>query len=137
MMTMRTLPGLTGLFVRQGLMYVTDGDDYTYITNARIRDVAASLAYLETLRFVNSNPLCDPTTGKIAEIEARRIENAVKARIGDSLLGGKRQHISGLDVVVDRTTNFQATGILYLTVYIVGRSPAVRLVTTLGFVRTI
>ena len=69
--------------------------------------------------------------------EARRIENAVKARIGDSLLGGKRAHITALEVVVDRTTNFAATGVLYLTVYMVGRAPAVRIVTTLGFVRTL
>lgn len=135
--TLRTHPGLTGLFVRQGVQYVTDGDDYTYVTNARVADVAAQLAYQETLRFLNSNLLTDPVTGQLAEVECRKIERNVKARISDELLGGKRQHLSALDVLVDRATNFVANGTVFQTISMVGRTPATKFKTNLGFVRTL
>lgn len=135
--TLRTHPGLTGLFVRQGVQYVTDGDDYTYVTNARVADVAAQLAYQETLRFLNSNLLTDPTTGQLAEVECRKIEKNVKSRLFDELLGGKRAHVTAIDVLVDRATNFVANGTVFQTISMVGRTPATKFKTTLGFVRTL
>lgn len=135
--TFRTLPGRTGIYVRQGLMYTVDNDDYVFVTNRRTANVVAAVAYDEILRNLNANLLVDPATGQLAEVEVQRIESNVTGRIGTQVMGGARQHISGVRCVIDRGTNFQATGQITGQVSIVGRTPATSIVLRLGFVRTL
>lgn len=135
--TLRTLSGRVGIYVRQGLMFTVDGDDYTYVTNRRTADVTAAVAYDEVIKNLNANLLVNPATGQLAEIEVQRIEANVTDRIRRELMGGARQHISGVRCVIDRNTNFQATGLISGQVSIVGRSPATRIDIRLGYVRSL
>jgi hypothetical protein len=135
--TLRTLSGRVGIYVRQGLMFTVDGDDYTYVTNRRTADVTAAVAYDEVIKNLNANLLVNPATGQLAEIEVQRIEANVTDRIRRELMGGARQHISGVRCVIDRGTNFQATGLISGQVSIVGRSPATRIDIRLGYVRSL
>lgn len=135
--TLRTLPGRTGIYVRQGLMYTIDGDDYIFVTNRRTADAVAAVAYDEIIRNLNANMLVDPNTGQLAEIEVKRIESQVEGRVQRDIMGGARQHISGVRCVIDRGTNFQTTGRITGELRIVGRTPAVEIVLRLGYVRTL
>ncbi len=135
--TFRTLPGRTGIYVRQGLMYTVDGSDYTFITNRRTADAVAAVAYDEIIRNLNANLLVDPNTGQLAEVEVKRIESQVEGRVRRDIMGGARQHISGVRCVIDRGTNFQTIGRITGALRIVGRTPAVEIVLRLGYVRTL
>lgn len=135
--TLRTWSGRTGIYVRQGLMFTIDGSDYTYVTNRRTADVVAAVAYDEIIRNVNANMLVDPATGQLAEVEVQRIESNVTDAVRRQVMGGARQHISGVRTVIDRGTNFQATGEITGRVSIVGRTPATSIVLSLGYVRSI
>ena len=137
MVTYRTWPGRTGLYVRQGLMFTVTGDDYMYVTNRRTLDVVAAVAYDEIIKNVNANLLTDPRTGQLAEIEAQRLESNVSDRIRREVMGGARQHISAVQTVIDRGTNFQATGAITGQVSVVGRTPATSITLRLGYVRTL
>ena len=135
--TYRTWPGRTGLYVRQGLMFTVTGDDYMFVTNRRTIDVVAAVAYDEIVKNINSNLLTDPRTGQLAEIEAQRIEANVSDRIRREVMGGARQHISAVQCVIDRGTNFQATGMITGQISVVGRTPATTITMRLGYVRTL
>jgi hypothetical protein len=52
-------------------------------------------------------------------------------------MGGARQHISAVQTVIDRGTNFQATGAITGQVSVVGRTPATSITLRLGYVRTL
>ena len=135
--TLRTFAGRTGIYVRQGLMYCVDGSDYLYVTNRRTADVVAPVAYDEILRNLNANMLVDPRTGQLAEVEVQRLESNVTSRVQQQVMGGQRSHISGVRTVIDRGTNFQATGAITGRVAIVGRTPATSITLSLGYVKTL
>ena len=107
------------------------------MTNRRTADVTAAVAYEKVIKNLNANLLVNPATGQLAEIEVQRIEANVTDRIRRELMGGARQHISGVRCVIDRNTNFQATGLISGQVSIVGRSPATRIDIRLGYVRSL
>lgn len=131
--TLRTHPGRTGIYVRQGVQYVQDGDDYTYITNARVADVVAAVAYDEILRFLNANELTDPKTGEMAEIACQKLEKQIEGRVRKRCMTGSRQHISAVQCVLDRNTNFARTGAVSGDLRIVGRTPVTSILLRLGY----
>lgn len=135
--TLRTLPGRTGIYVRQGLEYTIDGSDFLFVTNRRTADAVAAVAYDEIIRNLNANLLVDPRTGQLAEVEMKRIESQVEGRVRRDIMGGARQHISGVRCTLDRGTNFQTTGRLTGDLRIVGRTPATEIVLRLGYARTL
>lgn len=135
--TFRTWAGRVGLYVRQGLMFTITGDDYMYVTNRRTANAVAAVAYDEVLKNVNANLLVDPRTGQLAEVELQRIESNVTTAVRTIIMGGARQHISGVQCVLDRGTNFQATGEITGDLRIVGRTPATSITLRLGYVRSI
>lgn len=138
MVTPRSWPKVSGVFVRQGVQYVQDGDDWTFIMARRIGDVAAALAYLETLRLINQTLLVDEQTGRLAEVVHQAIEANVRSFVGAKLLDDNgRRHITALEVVSDREVNFSETLTVVLALNIVGKEPAVVIETTVNVVRTL
>lgn len=138
MVTPRMWARLTGVYVRQGVQFVTDGDDYTFITARRIADVAATLAYLETVRMVNASLLTDPTTGQLAEAEHLNIEDNVTKFVGAKLLDDNgRKHIVALKVTSDRNIDYSSTDQVSLSLNLVTKKPAITFSTTINVVKTI
>lgn len=138
MVTPRQHANLPGVFVRQSLNYTNDGDDYTFAPNGRIADIAAALAYRETLRMLVANLLTDPNTGFLAESEHQKIEKNVKSFVGAKLLSDQgRQHVVSLDVVSDRNVNYSQTHAVDLDLQIVPREPALSFTTSINVTRTI
>lgn len=137
--TLRTHAGRSGIYVRQGLDFTDDGSDYTFVTNRRIANVAAAIAYDETLRFLNANLLCDPKTGQLAENECQKLEAQVGGRLRKKLVANDRgrQHVSALTFVIDRGGNYVSTGTVTGTVRIVPRVPATTFNVIIGFAPTL
>lgn len=133
-MTLRTWPGLSGIFVRQDVQHTGDDDDYIFVPRERVANSAARLAFLEGIRFVNAALLVDRRTGLLAEVEAQKIENNVYGRIAAKMFGEARRHLSDLAVIVDRTVNYQQTRTVDLTVAMVAREPAITFNVGVGFV---
>lgn len=136
--TFRKWPKIAGVYVRQGVQYTIDGDDWQFITNRRIGNAAAALAYIETLRMVNKNMLVDPTTGQLAEGEHQRIEANVRSILAAKLLNDNgRQHVSAFEVISKRGIDFSRTFQVVVDVNLVGRTPAITFTTTINVVRTL
>ena len=137
--TLRTHPGRSGIYVRQGLQFTTNGSDYTYVTNRRIANVAAALAYDEGLRFLNANLLADPATGQLAEIECQKFEAQIGNRLRKKLVGSDkgRQHCSALAFTVVRGDNYVSNGQINGQINIVPRAPATTISISVGFSPTL
>ena len=136
--TLRTHPGRTGIYVRQGLQFTTDGSSFTFVTNRRIANVAAALAYDEGLRFLNDNLLIDPVTGELAELECQKLEAQIGGRLRKKLVGSDRgrQHCSAVSFTVARGENFGGpggTGNVTGSVNIVPRVPITSFSIDVGF----
>ena len=138
MVTARSWPKLAGVFVRQSVQYTVDGDDWIWLPFRRVGNTAAALSYIQTLRIINADLLVDPQTGKLAEVEHKKIENSVKSYVGGKLLDDNgRQHVSAFEVVSERDIDFAATGAVLLYLNFVGKSPALTVTTQINVVKTL
>jgi hypothetical protein len=135
--TLRTWPGRTGIYVRQGLVYTSEGDDYEFITNRRVANVAAATGYNEIIRFVNSNQVTDVATGELSEQAAQNIEANIGKAIRNRLMGGNRQHITNFAVRVLRNTNFAVTGQVVAQLTIVPLRAIEEIVLEIGYSTTL
>jgi hypothetical protein len=135
--TLRTWPGRTGIYVRQGLVYTSEGDDYEFITNRRVANVAAATGYNEIIRFVNSNQVTDVATGELSEQAAQNIEANIGKAIRNRLMGGNRQHITNFAVRVLRNTNFAVTGQVVAQLTIVPLRAIEEIVLQIGYSTTL
>ena len=137
--TLRTHAGRSGIYVRQGLDFTDDGSDYTFVTNRRVANVAAALAYDEVLRFLNANLLADPKTGQLAEAECQKLESQVGNRLRKKLVANDRgrQHVSGLTFTIDRGADYISSGQVTGVTRIVPRTPATRFIVKIGFAPTL
>ena len=135
--TLRTWPGRSGVYVRQGLVYTSEGDDYEFITNRRVANVAAATGYDEIIRFVNSNQVTDVTTGELSEQAAQNIEANIGKAIRNRLMGGNRQHITNFAVRVLRNTNFAVTGQVVAQLTIVPLRAIEEIVLEIGYSTTL
>jgi hypothetical protein len=124
--TLRKHPGRSGIYVRQGLQFTTDGSDYTFVSRARISAVARAIAYDQGLRFLNGSFEADPATGQIGEGAVQRLESQVGGALRRKLVGNDngRTHASSVQFVVDRNTNFLSTNSIAANVYIVPKGIA-------------
>ena len=137
--TLRQWPGRSGIYVRQGLQFTTNGSDYTYVMNARIADVAAALAYDEGLRFMIANLLVDPVTGQLAEAECQKLEAQITSREQRKLCGNDkgRQHVSAVQFYVARGQVYAGVGDIQGSVVIVPRQPLITFEIGVGFSATL
>lgn len=133
--TLRTHPGRSGIYVRQGLQFTTDGSTFTFVTNRRIANVAAALAYDEGLRFLNDNLIIDPVTGELSEIECQKLESQIGGRLRKKLVGSDRgrQHCSVVSFTVARGEDFASNGTVTGSVNITPRVPVTTFSIGVGF----
>lgn len=124
--TLRKHPGRSGIYVRQGLQFTTDGSDYTFVSRARIVAVARAIAYDQGLRFLNGAFEADPRTGQIGEGAVQRMESQVGGALRRKLVGNDngRTHTSSVQFIVDRLTNFLSTNTISGNTYIVPKGIA-------------
>lgn len=115
---------IPGVFVRQSVQYVPDGDDWIYLPFKRVGNAAADLAYLEMIRFLNADLLTDPTTGQLDEGEHQKLEDCVTQTLAPKLYDDNGvRHVTAFDVVSDRSIDFAATGEISIQINFVGKYP--------------
>ncbi len=124
--TMRSFPGsvssgtgLTGYYITNGHTMDTVVSDYYPLTNARVIDLACTIARAAGLPFVNTKI---PTTtrsgnvGVITERKAQQIENVVEGKLLNGLVNTEPQEAVNASVQVDRENNVLATAQVNMTV---------------------
>ncbi len=138
--TLRTIPRLSGVYIRQALCFTDDGDDWTFRPHVRVADVAAQLAYLTAVQMINEPRATDGATGVLTEDEHLSIEGAIKAVLTAALLSGGDgiQHVSGApSVISDRGINFKTTKSVKLSIDLVMKDPTITINITINSVRTL
>jgi hypothetical protein len=118
-------------------VYTSEGDDYEFITNRRVANVAAATGYNEIIRFVNSNQVTDVATGELSEQAAQNIEANIGKAIRNRLMGGNRQHITNFAVRVLRNTNFAVTGQVVAQLTIVPLRAIEEIILQIGYSTTL
>ncbi len=138
--TLRTIPRKSGVYIRQALAFTDDGDDWTMRPHVRVADVAATLAYLTAVDMINQPRFADAATGFLTEDEHLSIEGTIRAVLTAALLSGGDgiQHISGSpSVVSDRNINFKQTRTVKLSIDLQMKDPTVTINITINSVRTL
>lgn len=124
MVTFRLNPTLAGVFVRQGVQFTLDGDDYIFIDRRRIADVAAAVGFGRIIRVVNATLLTDSKTGALLPTEKHRVKDLIEGPVKAALMGdGARQHVSDVTVWIDPGLSFALTHELKGKIFIVPRQP--------------
>lgn len=136
--TARTIPGLTGFFLTNGNMKSAAGSDFKFWQHRRIMDVACATVAAAQALWLNAD-LRTNLDGTIDERDALAIEADVTSKLNAQLIeprnaDGKPGHVSRLAYTIDRTTNFQTTGIVLANLAVQPRGYVKFFRTTLGFV---
>lgn len=106
-LTLTTFPGYPGYYITRGRIMAQPGSDYSFWQNGRVIDRACKIGRDIGMPLIGKSLRVNQTTGKILEVEARRIEKRIKTAIEGDLLA--RGQISGVTVVVNRDTNILST----------------------------
>lgn len=131
--TLRTHANRVGIYVRQAMMFSITGSPYTFVTQRRVADVAAAIAYDTIVRRLNDNLLTDPRTGDLASIERDNLSKEVEAAVRTRLMGGPRQHVSAVACLIDENPDYTQNGRITGTVVIVGRTPATTITLAIAY----
>jgi hypothetical protein len=116
-LTLTTYPGYAGYYVTRGRIMAQAGSDYSFWQNGRVIDRACEIARDIGMPLIGKSLRVNPSTGKILEVEARRIEKRIKTAIEGDLLA--RGQISGVSVVVNRDTNIISTQTLEIDIGVI------------------
>jgi hypothetical protein len=110
---LKTIPGVIGFFVEQPHTMAAIGSDYASLHNGRVIDKACRYGYRAAMPYVNADWELG-TGGRIAEHEARAIENEVQQQIANALLPDG--NATAVQVVVNRTDDMLATSKLRMKI---------------------
>ncbi len=137
--TNRTLVEYDGVFIRQTLNYVDDGNDFIFWERRRVMNRAYRVVNRSLIVFLNANLLTDPTTGTLAEVEAQQIERTVGAALsGGGLLNDNGiNHCSAFNFSVSRFEQTARTLTVVWALTIIPLAKVLRLDGTIGFAVTI
>ena len=128
--TARTIVGRQGYYITRGRMFAPAGSDYSYITNARVIDIASSVSRDGAMQFLNAK-IATKNDGTISDTAARGIESYIKGKLDDALT--RKGDAVATAVMVDRTVNIISTGMLKVRVRIQPFGYASTITIDLGF----
>lgn len=103
--TLRTIPGLQGVYVNRPLLLSPTGSDYDIIPKRRVMNVAEDALYAYFVRRLNAPIQVDKKTGFILESEAMEIEAGAQAAVRAATSG----MVSDVTVTVARNDNLLST----------------------------
>ncbi len=136
--TPRTWPKKDGVFIRQSLMFVDDGDQMIYWERRRIMNRAWNVTSSVLIDNVNRAFLTNPD-GTVAEIDAQQLERSVRAALnsGGLLNDNGVNHVSAYDFSVNRVERTALTENVDCALSITPRAKAVTITETMGFAITV
>jgi hypothetical protein len=116
-LTLTTFPGYSGYYVTRGRVMAQPGSDFSFWQHGRVIDRACKIGRDIGMPLVGKSLRVNATTGKILEVEARRIEKRIRSAIEGDLQA--RGQISAVSVVVNRDTNIISTSALDIDIGVV------------------
>jgi hypothetical protein len=127
--TARTFTGQSGFYISAAKLMAPAGSDFAEVMNRRVMNAACRTTRAAMLLELNKRVQVSPSTGKITETEARRIEKNVTAKL-KTAIGAQCSDVSA---AVDRAENVLSTKKLKVKIAIVpfGYNSAIEV--TLGF----
>lgn len=137
--TCRTIPEYDGVFIRQTLCYVDDGNSFIFHERRRVMNRAYRRVTRSLIVFLNASLLTNLTTGALAEIEAQQIEGAVTADLnsGGLLNDQNVNHVSAFKFQVSRVEQTAKTLTVVWALQIVPLAKVLTLSGDIGFALTI
>ena len=137
--TNRTLAEYDGVFIRQTLCYVDDGNSFIFWERRRVMNRAYRVVNRSLIVTLNANVLTNPSTGTLAEIEAQQIERTVRSAITNGGLINDQgvNHVSGFDFQVSRVEKTAQTLTIVWALQIVPLAKVLTLTGDIGFTLTI
>lgn len=135
--TLRTHIGKQGFYATNGKMMASAGSDFAHAQYREVMDVACTITRGEMLNWLAEsfrvNPLTHPTApGAIFEQDARVVEKRLRALLKMVLLDPN--HISDLQVLVNRTDNILSTQTLRIKIRILPKGYFRFITADMGFV---
>jgi hypothetical protein len=114
--TARTIPNLQGFFLTNGNLKSAVGSDFKFWQHRRVMDVACTAIYAKQAQWYNAG-IRTNADGTVFESDAAAIELDIRTTLDALLLQpknaeGKDGHVSDYRYTINRTTNFQQTGIM-------------------------
>jgi hypothetical protein len=128
--TLRSITGKQGFFVTAPQMLEAIGSDYALLQYGRIIDIAAKVIHARATELLRADLDVDPTTGKIAEDQARAIEKTLRDALSAKLVETK--NAQAVSVRFDRTTNLISNPTVNIDYRIVPRGYVLQLTGTLA-----
>lgn len=108
--TFRTHIGKAGYFFSDDPTATSSTDDYSSLSNGRVLDKAIYLAYTTYVDELLDEILIDPSTGQIATVQAKALQQLVETVINTSMTANNE--ISGVSAEVDPNQNVLSTGMV-------------------------
>ncbi len=102
--TLRTHIGRAGFYITRGQMMSAVGSDFNVVQRRRVMDRACQITRAAMLLFLEEDILVN-ALGGIDEGTAQAWETSVKGQLNADLIGGKKQHVSAVDIKIDRLQN--------------------------------
>jgi len=136
--TPRTWPRKDGVFIRQSLMFVSDGDQMIYWERRRIMNRAWNVTSSILTDNVNRDFLTNDD-GTVAELDAQQLERLVRAALnsGGLLNDGGVNHVSNYAFSVSRVERTGLTENVECALSIQPRAKAVTITETMGYTITV
>lgn len=130
--TGRTYPGQAGFFVANGRTMAAVGSDFQLLQHRELMDVACAENYAALFPYLNDDTFAvDRDTGYIDELDARRVESKVNAKLATRLVSPK--WVSEVASTITRDNNMLSTNTLKTRVRIVPRPYAKSIESEIGF----
>lgn len=105
--TLRSIPGLIGVYCTRGMMMAQPGSDFDRVSRRRVMDVACATTRAALLPYLNGTVRVETDTGYIDERDARAIEAVATQKLVDAIVAPG--NASGCSVVLSRTANILST----------------------------
>jgi uncharacterized protein DUF2586 len=129
--TTRTWKGKQGYFFTSAQIMGAIGTNFQYLVFGRVMDECLTAAYGALLPYVNQGLLANPATGFIDPRQAAEVDNDVTvAMYNAAVVPGD---CSGVSCSVSLTANIAATGILPVTITVVGNLYGRQITVSAGF----
>lgn len=105
---LRTWPGQTGIYINRARTLALLTSDFTELHRGRVLDEAMRVGYRYMFPIVGSRESVDRVTGRIAEREAKAIEEGGRSKLVAALIN--ENHADDVAFIVVRTDNVLSTG---------------------------
>lgn len=135
--TLRTWQHAAGFYVAGGRLKAPFGSDYQYLQYGRVIDEACRVAFAAGLPYVEEGFRTVADTGAIDPLDAADIQTSIYRAVSAAILEesnarGAGGHASDIDVEIDQTNNFAATGALFVNIGVQPLGYAHKITQTIG-----